>query len=265
MEYDLIVIGATFAGLGAAYAARDKVLVLESRSQIGYEFIGAYHPGDDWEMEKSLSAKGEELRSELVARGILSKEGKVYIPEVLPLIYHRVSQDNLPVLLMTEVIRVEKEDDCYLVEIYNSDGIAQLRAKRVLDTTEGRSVSPKLRPRILKKTINAMLWGGEAGEIVLEEPGVQILSANKKGEAILKLDMDCSTNYTEARRRLHEYWTVKGKEWPGWTIAGMGDCFGLIPEENTREISEGHRLLLSCSFSNPLAAFEAGVKAVLYQ
>ena len=262
MIYDLVVIGATFAGLGAAYAEKGNVLAVERRSQIGYEFIGAYNPATAWILREAETEEGGRLKNELIKEGILSDDMRIYMPEVQSFLYYRIYRDRLPVLLMTEVIAVEKQQGIYEIEIYNASGISRLTAKRVLDTTEGLSLRPEDRPKILRKSINAFLYGGEEAETIPAEEGMQIFPANRKGEALLSLELDVAANYIYARQKLHDRWIRRKKSLASWTIALMADCMGIVLDRRCFAAAEGHVLLCSACFENPLEAFEAGIKFI---
>ena len=45
MQYDWIILGATFTAAGMASVLGDRALILESRPQAGYEFISAMKYG----------------------------------------------------------------------------------------------------------------------------------------------------------------------------------------------------------------------------
>ena len=47
--FDLVILGATFTGIGAYYATSGTCLIVEPKAQIGYEFINSYNYRNDWQ------------------------------------------------------------------------------------------------------------------------------------------------------------------------------------------------------------------------
>ncbi len=95
--YDLIVLGATFAGAGIASRHKENCLVIERRAQAGYEFFG------------TLDFAGEETE-----------------------IYSYFK--NCHILFGTELVRVEKTDEGFACVTHGVQGFCTYYAKKVIDT-----------------------------------------------------------------------------------------------------------------------------------
>lgn len=114
MKYvPLLVVGATFAGVGIASAARRGALVVEAFSQPGHEFISSYRPGEHW-YRSPRTAAGKRLLEQLVRRNVLDETYRLHIPAVLPILCQWMKEKRLPVLLMTAITRITPHPDGYV-------------------------------------------------------------------------------------------------------------------------------------------------------
>lgn len=95
--YELIVLGATFAAAGIARQYGDRCLIIERRSQAGYEFFGALH--------------------------CLGEEADIY-----------AQLENCCPLFCTEIVSVEKVGDAFTCVTHGVDGYRTYQAKNVVDT-----------------------------------------------------------------------------------------------------------------------------------
>lgn len=257
--YDLLIVGSTFAGLGAAYAAGGETILVERTAAVGHEFINSCNPGTGW-LETELSPQGERLKQELLNRNILSMEGKVHLPAAAPLLYHQIREDGLPVLLMTEVVNIREMKDGFEVDFYNASGLESCRVKRILDTTGNCLTCTRQRIIPLRKSINAMLSCEDSSTPLhaadCEE--VEFVEGKLPGEMILKLKVSPQEDWITARYQLHQFWMNRSEEWKPWTIATVADCFEIVVDPGPVAIATGWSWLPSSSYRNPLEAFEAG-------
>lgn len=261
--YEILILGSTFAGLGAAYACRSNMLVLDRRTQIGYEFINSFDPGEHWN-RIDLSSEGEKLKKELLDRDILSENGLIHLPAAAPLMYHRISRDEVPILLMTEVINIQQKSGVFEVEIFNVSGSHSFRALRILDTVFDTRLQSVYRPEVISKSINAMLYNVESEDQMPSgwSKEVRFFRGKLPGEVILKLRLDEKDDWISARCKLHQLWENRPDFLKRWTIAAVADCFEQTVQKGPMDVTENWSILPSAAYRNPLEAFEAGYRYI---
>lgn len=151
--HPVIVLGATFAGIGTAYADRENTLIIERSALVGYEFINCFRTGTGW-LDCKVSSEGERLRNELFEKNILKKDGKICISETAPVLYNRLVADNLNFLFMTDVVSIDSTSSAFEVEVYNASGFSRFIADKIIDTRP-ENIPPD---QIQRKSINAILY-----------------------------------------------------------------------------------------------------------
>ncbi|WP_020616380.1 hypothetical protein [Paenibacillus daejeonensis] len=255
--YPLVVLGATFAGLGAAYSRIDETLVLERSALVGYEYINSYRPGDGWH-ETKLSERGEDLKAELVRRQILGEDGRVHIPAVAPVMYNRITHDKLQLQFHTEVTAIDEHEQGWEITIYSPSGFSRMLAGAILDTR------PEHAPEgaITGKRLGAMLnCGTDEPELPGEEQlGVQFVRGKLAGEVMAQLRIDTGDDWPSARHKLHELWTNRPEAWQAWTLSAVAGYFNYEGRPKVPTWTERRADLLSYAYPNPLAALEAGIR-----
>jgi len=257
--YDTVVLGATFSGLGAAYAGCGRTLVIERRSNMGYEFIACLNPGSGWN-ETRVSDIGGFFKKELYSRGILSPDGLVHLPALEPLLSRWVKDCSFSVLLLTEVIKIKKVENTYEIQIYNSSGFGTIKACNIVDTLGNPLLQSRVNVGILSKSINAMLYGDTTQEPVLNNQQAQILKGKLSGEYILKYPLEIEDNWITARKKLHEFWLNRPSELKPWTLAYVANSFDMCAEKGVYQVYDTWNILPCYSFNNPLEALEVGAK-----
>ncbi|MDR6549188.1 hypothetical protein [Paenibacillus qinlingensis] len=253
--YPMIIIGATFAGLGAAYTNKEA-LVIERTALVGHEFINSYHLGEGWQ-QTPVTAEGEKLKKELLDRGILSEEGSVHIPAIAPVLYNKIAEDAISIMLHTDVTEIRRLAEGFEVTVYNASGFSRFTTDRIMDT---RSESA-LPGSVVSKSLNAMLSCREEG---LEVPlftmeNVRFATGKLQGEWIVKVTVDVEDDWIAARHKLHHMWANRPDVWEKWTISAIAGCFELQINQEPTAIEPNWWSHPSGAFRNPLEAFEAGL------
>jgi len=208
------------------------------------------------------------LRNELIERQILSEDGQVHIPEVAPVLYNRIKHDNIPILLMTDVLNVNKSSGSYEVGIYNTSGLNKINALNILDTTYNSISNHSFKPQILSKSINAVLHNIEPQKDInrphimewQEKVGVEIVDTKYGYEKILKLKIQPDDDWVIARDKVHKLWANRPDSLKDWTIAAVADNFEIKVIQELKNIGNNWHLLPSCGYRNPLESFEAGIR-----
>lgn len=255
----VLVIGATLAGIGLAYADKERTLIVERTAGPGSEYIPCFHPGDP--VREAVSEAGRALREELVRRNLLSDDGRLHLGALAPVLMNRIATDGLRVRFLTEIVNVEAEPTGdYLVTLFDASGLWHIRAHHIVDTTSTRLSSPKLRPVAASKTINAMLHhvDTQAALPVAGDGMAEVLQGRFPGEVILKLRVETADDMPAARNKLHRYWAGRGETFGDWTLGIVADTMEVHTAKGPHAVGERHIGLPSCAYGNALQSFEAG-------
>ncbi len=142
--YDVIVLGASFAGAGIASRLQTSCLVVEESLRAGYEFFAAFAFGTGWEKLPTQS-ESRALREAMLEKGEISLAGDRHLYP-----YFR----GCDILFGTRLFQIEREKDSFLCTLHNAKGFSTLRAKRIVDTRASERNSRA-------KSYNLLLEGGE--------------------------------------------------------------------------------------------------------
>ncbi len=252
MGKDILIIGATFTGIGAGYAAKERTLIVEPRQQVGYEFINSFNPGTGYGTMQ-LSPVADGIKTEMKSRGILVDDGRVHVPALAPMMFNRIQTDNIPVLLQAFVAESRPVAGGFETDIYTAAGYETIKSKFVLDTRPGK--------KVISKRINAMLCSA-GGEFSASCGGVEYMGGALAGEVIMKLPVEINDDFSVARRKLHAFWEQRSDNLKPWTIAAVADCFEFAALKDVSTLCPGHFQISSCAFANPLEAFDAGYRFI---
>ncbi|WP_282936202.1 hypothetical protein [Paenibacillus sp. RC67] len=265
-HYQLLVCGATCAGLGAALAAKLPVIVVERSAGVGQEFIETFNPGSFEAMDDlRVSPLEQSLHAELIERSLMEPGGgPVHLPGVHSVLCKRIQDAGLKVLFLTEIIEITPTGDGFEVTLYNVSGFQTIRVDRILDTTSCRFSRPDqhyapVNRKIIRAHLSAGISGNETTPIVqpLDEQA-QILQGRFPSERILALTVDTGTDWPAARHSLQEYWRARPASLALWTIAAVASTFGEQVPQGPIELAAHWIWLPSESSPHPLLAFRQG-------
>ena len=131
--YETAVLGATFLGLGAALRLKNVVLI-EKGGLFGKEFVNSYKVCEPTVVRPKTSL-GEHFLSNLKKRGLVSEDGEIYQAPAVYVVSSYLKANPMDILLMTEVIRIQKVEGYYHITVYHSGGFETILAKQLIDTT----------------------------------------------------------------------------------------------------------------------------------
>jgi hypothetical protein len=255
----ILIIGATFTGIGIAAAARERSLIIEQGAQPGSEFISSYRQGVNWDYLPHTEA-GNRLRQELIERNVLGDNGRVHIPAALPILCRYLESERLPVMLMTSVVSIIKRKDDFEVTLIHTSGLQTIIAEQIIDTT-GRGWGKDTSLPATRKSLNAMLHNPESSSSLPQtfDSRMTVSIGRFVTGAILELELHPDDDWITARRKLHSLWSGRPESWRSWSIAAIADAFDYRTARGPVSMEKNRIRLPSCAYSNLLEAYEAGL------
>ena len=242
MQYEIIVLGATFAAAGIAQKFGENCLIAERSTCAGYEFINALSFGTDYDKEP-LSDEAKALFETFKNKKLLSGD-RVCLYDCTSSFYKQLENKN--VLLNTEIISVEKENDGFVCTLHNGSGYKTVTAKKVVDTR----VHPWM---IESKTFNFSLdcegvFSGIDG-MITEKWGLD-------RNVVLRCPVQKNQTMADARKKVLDE-VLKLPE--GIKLLALADQFDYVLNSGIASEKDGVMYLPSKAYKNPVLAFDAGV------
>lgn len=259
-QYKQLIVGATFAGLGNLLCDPEDALLVESSTAVGWEFIEAFQPGEDWERTGGLDPLTEDLRRELVERNILD-EARVHLPAIAPVLFRRLDRSGADYLFQTDILEVEPCADGYRVTLGTRSGVRRLDVERIVDTTTCFLSDPDREVTLERKGIGANL-NLRRGETCKREPihtrRYALIPGRFTREAFLTLSLPVETEWAGAREALHRFWLDRPEALSAWDLVAVGTRLAEKPVHAAPAAARWLHLP-SALYPNPLRAFAAGV------
>ena len=229
-KYDLVVFGLTFLAAGVASVYKGKTLIVESKTKPGYEFIDSFHSGKNYEIAM-LTGAGKEFKSFLGDFGALPEK---YIFSMTPYISKWIADKNINVLLMTNILGVKKDNDGYIITLFNSCGITEIFAKQIIDT---RTDSYSL------KTLNYLAKSEET-----DRDGKEYL--------VCEVEVSAEIDYAAARKKVYSAFEGECSH----KLVAVADEFYKKSDREESVSPEGYIKRYSSFYDNPLIAFDKGTQ-----
>ncbi|RXZ80303.1 hypothetical protein EBB07_19260 [Paenibacillaceae bacterium] len=258
----ILVIGATFAGIGLACAARRDVMVVEPSTSVGHEFIQSLHSGENWSSPPhtaiSIRYAGE------LARRKLLLHGQANPPGLAPVLFQLIKEEELDIHLLTEIISIEEDGVGFRVLLGDVSGLRELTVRQIVDTTMSGRYTPYSPQETAVKSIHALLHHTKQHEAIDQLPdlngvgGVRLEQGFYPGELLLKLTIDLHDDWTAARSKLHRFWSCRPASLQQWTMTSVADVMHIKREAGPRCYRPGWVSLPSGAYANPLQAMDAG-------
>lgn len=212
-DYKRLVLGATFAGLGAAARSPKDCLVVERRAQPGYEYTGSFSTVPCRHMERGTAAQMLEQR--LRRHGILSEDGKTAHGALSAFLHAYVLEQPYDILLMTEVEAVSAKDGRYEAVLVNASGVQRVTADEVF-----YAAPPKYAGDAYMSAVLAPPLAGAACPAPWQE-GMAVEPGYFAGQYILKVRVDGDCSMQQARRALLSCWENRPPACRKWKIAAF--------------------------------------------
>lgn len=233
--YEVIVLGATFAAAGIARQYKEKCLIVERKTQAGYEFFGALHFGSGY--EKEIKRKDAlSLRQSLLQgnAGVYGGDRHIYP-------FFKESH----VLFGAEIVSTQKKEDGFLCVTHGVGGYASYEAKKIVDTRTNAEMS-------VFKTYNLLIESKE-------EPAYANVYCEKAGgenRYVLRCPVPLFCGYAEARSIAKEIIQCFPET---QRLILSADEFDHQVKESYPRTEGGILYLPSKAYENPILAFEAGL------
>lgn len=241
MGFDVIVLGATFLGAGIAEALGDRCLMIDRRPQAGYEFINSLKFGHRFDKPLKTEA-ARSLLEDFKQNGAFEGD-RICLFECAPHFYSLLLDKN--VLLNTEIISVEHNDDGFTVTTHGVSGYRVHKAKTVIDT---RSLPDAATEKYLNFIVNTDKGATLPDRLDTEKFGYEC-------DTVVKCKVDMSDGYMTARKKVFDIVTTL----EGFKVAMVADEFEYTIKNEIPKSETGITLFPSQSYANPLLAFDAGV------
>ena len=246
MTYNKVILGATFAAAGLLAKTDRDCLVIEPNSLAGHEFLGALEFGTGFD-EPLSTAEAAAFYQQFQEKGAV-RRGKGCLFDCASLLNAKLLNKN--VLLNTTVVDISPEAEGFCVTTHGVKGFRTFRATKIINTLceEGN---------ILKKSFHAWVRPAAKGAAAPDTVQIEPLFGAFKNSYILKLPVEVSCTYPEARQRLS---AVLKNELSGFRLGLSADYFAVTPKVTGVFETAGMVQMPSCGFQNPLLAFDAGVR-----
>ncbi len=241
MEYDVIVLGATFLGTGIAEALGDRCLIVDRRPQAGYEFINSLKFGSGYDQPLKTEA-AKSLLKNFELNGAFMGD-RICLFECAPHFYSLLLNKN--VLLNTEIISVERDGDLFAVTTHGVSGYRVHKAKTVIDT---RSLPENATYKFLSFVVNS--------NVNAELPtDLDTVNFGYECDTVIKRRVDLCDGYSAARKKVFD----TAVKLDGYKVVMVADEFEYT-FKNTASVTENGILYLpSQGFQNPVLAYDTGV------
>lgn len=241
-KYDLILIGATFLSVGIAKGYKGKCLIIEPKAKPGYEFIDAFAKTSDYD-KACVTEEGKNLKKYFCDEGLLDNP---FIPEWTAFLSNYICENNIDILLFTNVLKIEPFEGSNKITIFNSLGRSEILAEKVIDTRTNS---------FSQKTLNTVVYGDEffAFNDALKE------IYRKESVRIIEVTIPNGYDYPEARQLVYSIWANRPQELMETRIAAVADIFFEKSDIKSRSVNSGYDEIYSTFYENPFIAFDEGV------
>ena len=241
MQYEVLVLGATFAASGMMKVLGNHGMILERRPQAGYEFLGAMRAG--LFPEEPVSREAKSLFAEFQEEGVYGGQNPCLFPAASA--FYKTLQGKNVMLNCTPVL-VERAEDGFKVTAHGVSGFREYRARRVMDT--------RVRPWQVEGKSLKILVSRTAESLPTE---VDAIPYGPDGDLLVTCHMEKEDDWTAARTRVAKLLATLPK---GTRLLYTADEWDYTLKEAYDLPEDRITYLPSAGFADPVAAFDAGVR-----
>ncbi|AEI40376.1 hypothetical protein [Paenibacillus mucilaginosus] len=251
-----LIIGASMLGLGLASSKGGDAVVLESGNSVGSEFIRSFKLSRPW-IPAEEASPSREIREELTKRNIMSGEGSIHLPGLMPVMIKHIKEHDLQVRMQSSVVNVSMREGKFVVLYYDASGLRTITADKLVDTSIPCSTKPECL-RVKAKSLNVMIMGLPEGSDFVAAEGYEIRRGRFDSETILRFPLDPNEDWISARSRLFQFWLNRPLSLKPYAFVTHAEEFDMEYEEARQQIAPGWEWLPSAFYANPLEAFDQG-------
>ena len=206
-KFATVLLGATYYALGY-WGSHDDCLILEESQLVGGDFHAMLHPA---RME-NVGEKEEqsELGKLMREYGVWTEKGFDLL-KAAPVAHEyaaRQIQEGKAILLDCRLLGIRLEADAYVIRYFCNEGICEVRADQVIDTTISRISAPDL-TKTVRQTLNAFTIAQEPGfdeKLWAVCPDIEILSGFNENEKLLRFPAQLDETIVPAYQRMVGTW-----------------------------------------------------------
>lgn len=251
-RYRLVVLGASFLGIGAALTEPANTVIIEPSCRLGDDYVNCLC-AQDWRTFHPCTKSGKQLYSEMEKRGLLYKDGSVYAEPAIFILSKWLYQSNVSVCLSTTVTKIVKTNGGYELTIFNCDGQATIFAEKILDTTPtGVMYTPDID---YSKQLNSVVTNAPADSYPIFGHFYHNSANNLHYFAF---PVGKSDSWIVARDSLHRLWLENKDTLNGWRLVFTAFTFAYKMPTTKVQVNDNHNWIPSCSFPSLLEAFDEG-------
>ena len=242
MQYDIIVLGATFTAAGIAQKYKEKCLIVERSTEAGYEFLSSLNFGTEYTREPE--SKDAKNLLEIFKQKNAFNGDRICLYDCATAFYKILEGKNI--LLNTEIISAEKTNDGFVCTVHSVSGYHTYKAKTIIDTRVHDNMYNT-------KTYNFSVDG--VGDLI-EMPNVICEKWGFEHNYILRCPVCSDTDFINARKMVTEY-IQKLPE--GFKLLYLANDFDYNVKSEYPKYIDGILYMPSKAYKNPILAFDAGV------
>ena len=234
MQYDWIILGATFTAAGMVSVLGTRALILDGRPQAGYEFMNAMEPGGV--PAEPTTAQAKLLLQTFREKGVYDTKTPCLFPAASAFYELLRNQD---VLLGVTPVSVERDAEGFRVTAHGVSGFREFHARRVVDT--------RVRPwQVAAKALKLLVSSYDHGE--------EATPYGPDGDLLVTCPLSPDADWAEARSEAAKW--LEGLPCGTKLIYTADEFTYTLKAAPTPE--DGVDYLPSAGFSNPVEAFDGG-------
>ena len=251
LQTDTLVLGGGYAALGCACARPDSLLLVEHEA-LGDDYAGLLRPAGPG--EAPATEEGEELRAFFRANHALDGAGRVDVLRASTAVCRFARDRGVRALLDAALVEVRPDEGGFLVTCVTANGLREIRAARLLDTT-ARRISCRPAARLVENRLHLVCSGPSDAAPQLTNASVQPGAVPR--EWFVTFSFSPETELPAARLDVQTRWQ---QAFPAgeYHIDAMGADFDPVAlESGTPGICAW---LAPHGARDPIGAFERGVQ-----
>lgn len=254
MKCELLVVGATASAIGIAL--KQKCVIIEKTQMAVSEFLNSYTVCDGFNAD-FVTVESKKIKEYMQKRNLIFGDGgKVY--SAAPVFNNIIKENNLNVLLDTDIKSIEKTEYGYKVTIYNRGGYDVIETKKIVDTTtESITITKDKRVPLLERSLNLLVANPD--NIPLPDrihDDIEFFKNPGSNDFIMKFYT--KERLQKARNQVIDIWQSRDSIYRNLKIISIAFCIDGKPAEPFKKVDNNHYLMTSSYYPNPLAAIDSG-------